>query len=137
MPTNDFKVQVRGIRELNKAFKQVSDDLPKQMKVGFQKISQMVVDAAAPKVPEKSGKARASYKARGTAKGASIAFGGTKAPYAPWLDFGGKVGRKKSIQRAFIKEGRYLYPTIKELNPQILNAVEELVNDVEKGAGLV
>ena len=35
--------------------------------------------------------------------------GGNKAPYYPWLDFGGSVGRRRSVRRPFLDKGRYIY----------------------------
>jgi hypothetical protein len=132
---DNIKVEVRGLRELRTAFKQLDDNLPKKLAAEFKTLASKIVGAVQEKVPVVSGAARGSYKPRSTATGASIAFSGTAAPYAPWLDFGGAVGRKKSIKRAFIKEGRYLYPTIREMNSDILDATDEAVKKVAKEAG--
>jgi len=150
MPAPGVKVEVTGVRELNKALKKVDTNLSKELKTGFKGIAQHVVDRVKPKVPRRSGKAASSYKARGTQRGGAIAFGGTKAEYAPWLDFGGgkagargvtssdPIGHKKSttgFKRPFIKEGRYLYPTIVEERDEIIHMTDQLVEHVVKSAG--
>jgi phage gpG-like protein len=137
------EVQVRGIRELNKALKEVESELPKAMRIGFKEIADHVVQRTRAKVPRVSGKAAGSVKPRASQKGAGIAFGGSAAPYYPWLDFGGSTGRghkpKQSgsgaIKRPFMKEGRYVYPTIKEENEYITDAVDKLISEVVDKAG--
>lgn len=124
---NDIKVRIVGMAELKRAFKHVDDELPKELKTRFGLIARAVVSKVQGKVPQVSGTAASSYVPRSTATGAGLAFGGTKAPYAPWLDFGGHVGRNRSVARPFIREGRYLYPTIKEMRPEIARAAEEAI----------
>ena len=135
MPKPDVHVEVTGLKELNKAFKKVDADLSKELKTGFKAIAESIAVKVRSKVPRLSGKAASSYKARGTQKGGGIAFGGTKAPYTPWLDFGGKVGRNKSIERPFITQGRYLYPTITENKAEIIDQTDKLVEKVVKHSG--
>lgn len=135
MASPDVEVKVVGLVELRKALKQVSTELPKEMKTGFKAIAQSIASGAQDKMPSISGKAKGSIKPRASASGASIVFGGSAAPYEPFLDFGGKVGRNKSVVRPFIKEGRYLYPTIKEKNTEIMEAVDKLITKVAESAG--
>jgi hypothetical protein len=57
------------------------------------------------------------------------------APYEPWLDFGGRVGRNRSIKRDLVQGGRYLYPTIAEHADDISQQAEDAVHDVAQQAG--
>lgn len=129
------RIEVRGIRELNKALKQVDAELPKELRLGFKRISEMVVSSAQGKVPVISGAARSSIKPRAAQKGAGIAFGGTKAPYFPWLNFGGNVGRRKSVHRDRITPDRYIYTSINEMGPQIEQEIDLLLKEVIQDAG--
>lgn len=132
---SDTKINIRGIRELNRSLKQVDSQLPKQLKDEFKSLATDVAGKIQSKVPTLTGRARSSVKPRATSRGAGIAFGGSKAEYYPWLDFGGKVGRKKSIYRDFIKEGRYVYPTLREMNPEIADRVDKIIEEVSEKAG--
>lgn len=135
MADNKVKVEIRGLRELKSAFRQVETALPKRLAAEFKEVAQMVVNLIQPKVPHISGRAAGSIKARGSQRGASIAFGGSAAPYYPWLDFGGRVGRQKATVRPFLKEGRYVYPTIKQHSQEIEKAADDAVAKVAREAG--
>ncbi len=105
------QVNVTGLRELNRGLK-AYDQAPQEMRDVMKGIAEGVAQDVRHRVPRRSGKMAASYKARGGVKGASIAYGGNKAPYAPWIEFGGRVGSKLTTKRPVIRGGRYLYPTI-------------------------
>lgn len=135
----DVKVEVRGIRELNSAFRRLDAGVSQRLKANFLAIAEAVAVNARGRVPHRSGDAAASIKARASSRGASIAFGGTKAPYFPWLDFGGSTGRghqkgvsgSGSIKREWrgrpVGEGRYIYPAIRAMRPQTERAVDRAI----------
>lgn len=139
----DVSVKVTGLRELAGAFKAVDANLPKEMRAGFLGIAEHVVSVVQQRMPFRTGRAASSVKPRATAKGASIAAGGTKAPYYPWLDFGGSVGRghvsgqawSGAIKRDAPKGGRYIYPAIGEERDEIAAAVDAAVEHVSRQAG--
>lgn len=115
----ETRVTVRGIRELGGAFRAVDADIPKHLRVQFLEIAKHVVGLVQQRVPFLKGEAAASVRPRASQRGASIAFpsGGTpwrgvRADYYPWLDFGGRVGRKHAIHREVVKGGRFVYPAI-------------------------
>jgi hypothetical protein len=66
-----------------------------------------------------------------------VAVGGKKAPYFPWLDFGGQ-GRAKGrpAPRPFINGGRYVYPTLDDIRPEIGLALQDAISAVISGVGL-
>lgn len=132
---SELKVEVKGIRDLRRSLKQVETELPKELRDGLAAVSELVLDAARPKVPSVSGGAVGSMRVRRQSAAAAIAVGGEKAPYFPWLDFGGRVGRNKSVVRPFFKEGRYIYPTLKEKRSVINEKVDKLIAELAVKAG--
>lgn len=143
----DVSVKVTGLRELSRAMKQVDTELPKELKARFLVVARRVVGVAQQRMPQRTGRAQASVKARATVRGASIAAGGTAAPYYPWLDFGGSVGRGHRPGAAWsgaVKRewrglpggsGRYIYPAIAQERDEIAKQVDEAVADVARQAG--
>lgn len=128
-------IRVSGIRELRDALRQLDRELAKELAAGLAEAAEIVAAAARPKVPSRSGRAAGSIKARKKQTGAAIAVGGAKAPYFPWLDFGGRTGRNKSVRRPFIKEGRYLYPALSDKNAEVKAKVDEVLERMALKAG--
>lgn len=102
-------ITIEGLKEFRKQLKQLDKDLPKALRMAFNAAADIVVSEARPKVPSASGRARASVKAKSTQAAAKVVGGSKKVPYYPWLDFGGRVGRRRSVARPFLKDGRYIY----------------------------
>jgi hypothetical protein len=75
-------------------------------------------------------------KVRSSQTAVRVAVGGTKAPYYPWLDFGGKVGRNDSTVRRFYSDGRYLYPSLREVRGELEGVLLRSLTDVARRAGL-
>jgi len=135
-------VEVRGLRELQGAFRTIDRDLPKELRLHLKDIATHVVGVVQQRMPFGTGEAARSVKPRATQRGAGIAFpaGGkpwrdVKADYYPWLDFGGKVGRGRSIVRPVVKGGRYIYPAIAESRGYIETEVNAAVEVVAEHAG--
>ncbi len=136
-------VRVAGIREAARAFRRVDKDIPKSLRAEFLPIAERVAAATRGRIPSVSGRAEASVRPRASQRGAAIAFGGTAAPYLPWLDFGGSVGRGKvsgrpwsgSVKRDMPRGGRYVYPTIEDHRSDIEHAAEEAVVNVARANG--
>lgn len=133
----DLKVEVGGLAQLSRALKRVDSEAPKQLRLGLNDAAQLLIDRTKPKIPAVTGAARRSMVARSTRTSARIAVGGRKAPYFPWLDFGGE-GRVKGrpAKRQFFKEGRYVYPTLREIRPQIEQKLQDSITAVINSAGL-
>lgn len=132
---DDASVKVTGIVELQKALREIDKELPKELAAGLAEAADIVARAARQKMPVKTGRAVASVKVRKQQRGAALAYGGSKAPYAPWLDFGGSVGRHKSIHRPVITGGRYIYPALKEHDVEVRAKVDEVLERMAKKAG--
>ena len=129
------KVQVRNLREITSAIKQANDGVPGNLRTYLLPVAEQVARAVAARVPHDTGAAAASVTARATQRGAGVSFGGARAPYFPWLDFGGSVGRghvprkagSGSVKRAMPLGGRYVYPTIDEQRDVIEEGVMHAV----------
>lgn len=106
---SDVAVRVEGLSQFARNLKKLDKDLPKAVRLAFNVAADLVVDATTPVVPRRRGRARGSIKAKSTRVLARVSAGGRRAPHYPWLDFGGRVGRKQSVERQFRKRGRYLY----------------------------
>lgn len=129
-------IKVEGLREFQAAVRRAGGDLPRALRLGLNSAMDIVVEHARPRVPRKSGRAAASIKAQSTGNRARIKSGGNRAPYMPWLDFGGKVGRNRSVSRPFRKEGRYIWKSFADRRQDVISALETALTDVAKSAGL-
>lgn len=107
-------IKVVGLKEFRKGLKGMDAGLPKTVRLTFNQVAEVLVDETRPKIPRRTGRAAASLKAQSTQTAARVSMGGNRAPYMPWLDFGGKTGPKKSVVRPFIRSGRYFFPTLDE-----------------------
>jgi hypothetical protein len=102
-------IKVEGLAEFNRNLKKLDSDLPKALRVALNEAAGVVVGYARPRVAKRSGRAAASVKARSTRTAVRVVAGGARVSYYPWLDFGGRVGKGRSVSRPFLKEGRYIY----------------------------
>ena len=102
-------IKIDGLAQFTRNLKKLDTDLPKALRMAFNGAADLIVSDTRAGMPSRTGKAKGSVKAKSTQTSARIAEGGNRAPYTPWLDFGGSVGRARSIRRPFLKEGRYLY----------------------------
>jgi hypothetical protein len=127
---------ITGLKEINKALRQIDSDAPKGMRVALNGCADFLIDKVRPQIPKKTGAAARSLKARSTRTSVRIAVGGTSAPYYPWLDFGGKVGKNDSVVRPFFTEGRYIYPTFRTSKEEFTKIMDGAVMAVVVGAGL-
>lgn len=110
-------IRVSGV-DIERAMFQASAAVREAASEAAVEAAELVADKARGLVPRgPSGAARASLRAMG----AKVQGGGSRAPYFPFLDFGGRVGIKGSVRRRFIQGGRYIWPT--------LDAETERIND--------
>jgi hypothetical protein len=131
------RVQITGLREFQKALKQADANLPKMLRVVLNDTSNVLIDYTRPRIPSRTGRARASLKARSSQRAVRIAVGGTKAPWYPWLDFGGEGRhRGRPTPRPFLKAGRYLYPGLAVKREEITAKMSAGLVDLAKSAGL-
>jgi hypothetical protein len=134
IPTDPIKIE--GLTRLNRSLREISKDAPKQLRLVGNEAAELVVDDAKPEVPTLSGTAARSVKAASTRTAAQVKAGGKRAPWYPWLDFGGRVGVNRSVKRQFIKGGRYIFPAYKDNRDQIGVKLEQGLTDLIRDSGL-
>lgn len=130
------RIHVQGLREFQAALKAMDGESQKKLRVALNEAADLVATAARNRMPRQTGKARQSVKVASQQRVAAVKEGGTKAPYVPWLDWGGRVGPKKSVVRPFRREGRYLYPAFDAQRADILAALEASLVGLARDAGL-
>jgi hypothetical protein len=101
---------VTGLQEFSRSVSQLAAAHPRALRIAQAMAGELVADTARPRVPTLTGAAAHSIRPRPARSAVEVSAGGPQASYYPWLDFGGRVGRHGTAQRAFLKEGRYLYP---------------------------
>lgn len=132
----EAKIALDGLAEFNRGLRKLDAQAPKGLRLALNDAATLLIDRTRPQIPRRTGAAASSLKAKSTRTSARVAMGGRKAPYMPWLDFGGRTGPKKSVVRRFYKEGRYLYPTLRRVSPEIEAALRVALVEVARDAGL-
>lgn len=131
------KVEIRGLKEFQAQLRRMDADLPKRLRLALNDASELVIDYARARMPTKTGRARASLKARSSQREARVGMGGRKAPYAPWLDFGGQGKHKgRPTPRPFLKEGRYVYAGLAANRPEVIAIMQRAITDLAHDAGV-
>lgn len=129
-------IEVSGLAQLSKSLRRVSADAPKGLRLAMNESADLLIAEVVPTIPRRTGRAAKSLKARSTRTSARVAMGGRIAPWMPWLDFGGRTGPARSVERPFIKEGRYLFPGLERIRPNLARVLERGIVAVAEGAGL-
>lgn len=129
-------IQIRGLKEFSRNLRKLDRELPKGLRIALNEAAQVVVDYAVPRIPRRSGRAARSVKARSTRTAVRVSGGGNRVPYYPWLDFGGRVGRKRSVNRPFKKDGRYIYAGFHAKRKEFATVLERALLKVAESAGV-
>jgi hypothetical protein len=133
----DSKIKVEGLAQLQKALRRIDSEAPKGLRLVANQAADLLIDKTRPLIPSVTGAARSSLRAQSTRTSAKVAVGGRKAGYYPWLDFGGEGRvRGRPAHREFIKEGRYLYPTLARESGSIEKILQTGIVLVAQNAGL-
>jgi hypothetical protein len=130
-------IKIEGIKEFQAALREMDRDLPKQLRLIFNDAVGLVIDWARPRIPSRTGRARASLKAKSGQREARASIGGNRAPYMPWLDFGGQ-GRApgRPAARPFIRKGRYLYAGLDAKREDVTEVMSRGMTALAESAGL-
>ena len=136
MPFADRPITVAGLRDVQAALKQVDGQSQKQLRVVLNDAAQVVVSGTRGAMPSRSGRARGSVRALSSQREARVAGGGGRASYYGWLDFGGSVGRRRSVKRRFIRDGRYMYATFNRRRAWILDRLGKGLEALIRSTGL-
>lgn len=130
------RIQVTGLREFNRALKSMDAELPKRVRLVLNEAAEVVAGPARARMPRRSGAAIASLRVASTRGAVRIRLGGRKAPYAPWLDFGGRVGRARSVRRPFLRQGRYVWRSYADHRDQVIATMADGMARLARDAGL-
>lgn len=131
------KITITGLREFQRQLKAMDAGLPKQMRLVLNDASGVVIDWVRPRMPSKTGRARASLKARSSQRESRVAIGGNRAAWVPWLDFGGEGRRAgRPSARPFIRDGRYLYQGLKVKRQDITEIMAAGLTALAESSGL-
>lgn len=120
-------ITIVGLKEFSRNLRKIDNDLPKVLRVALNQGSDLVIGKARPDIPTLSGRAARSLRKSSTRTAVRVTGGGKRAAYYPWLDFGGRVGKRRSVARPFLKDGRYLYAAYYELRNS--GALQEVLTD--------
>src|SRR5262245_43715055 len=129
-------IKIDGLDVFVRNLKTLDAELPKTVRTAMNAAAGVVVDYARPRIPKRSGRAARSLRVASTQKAAKVRAGGARAPYFPWLDFGGRVGRRKSVARPFRKDGRYIYAGYFTKQAEFRELLEGGVLDTVRAAGI-
>lgn len=129
-------IKVEGLAQFARSLKKLDADLPKAVRLANNEAAEVVVKYTLPLVPTRSGKAKRTVKAISTRTEGRARGGSKGAPYYPWLEFGGHVGRKHATARPYVKEGRYLYPSYLSHRAEVFQVLVKALAKVARDAGL-
>lgn len=130
------RITVDGLTELTGALNQIESGLPNALRMAGVEGAEIVAGWARPRVDRRTGRAVGSVRVERDQAGATVAAGGPSIPYFPWLDFGGRVGRRKSVRRPFQPEGRYIWPGFMRNRDSIEDKATDLLTRVIRQAGV-
>jgi HK97 gp10 family phage protein len=123
-------LQVDGLKETMRYLKQMGDtELPKEIRAANKEAAQVVVEAALPNVPVRSGHLRASVKALAGARSASVKAGSAKVPYAAAIHWGAgpRLGKRGPHN---IKKNPYLYNALDKTRDKVISVYEDAIKRI-------
>ena len=150
MPGEIVGTEVEGLIAMKQAFRAAHDGTQHAIQVRLKQVATLVASEVAGRTVVRSGRAASSVRAVATQESASVVAGGPKAPYYPWLDFGGSTGRghvsgaadSGAIKREWFgkggsgdQEGRYVYPAIRDMSEVIAHEAGEAIHEALRDAG--
>ena len=130
-------IRIEGLAQFSRALKRLDAEAPKGLRLAHNEAANIVVSEARRRMPSVSGRARGSVKARSTRTATRVSAGSSRAPYVPYLDYGGE-GRIKGrpAYREFKKGGRYVYPAFGDKRGDVQRVLESALLRVVADAGL-
>lgn len=139
MARNGISVQVHGWREVRAALGSFRGQLPGEVRDAVRESAQVVARDARSRVPlgpGRDGHVKSTVRAVAGRGGYSVRGGGNGYPYYQFLEFGGRVGRNRSVYRPRRKAGRYIYPALMRNDARIRRMMSEGVERAARRAGL-
>lgn len=129
-------IKVTGLKEFRRNLGVISKDLPKAMRTANNEVADIVVVYVKDRMERRTGAAAGTVRVASTQKEVRVREGSAKRPYVPWLDFGGRVGPKRSVRRAFYSDGRYLYPALAATRDELTTRLADGLTDLCRRANL-
>lgn len=129
-------IEIEGLREFMRSLRAMDSALPKALRLAGNAAAAIVVTDAAGRVPRRSGRAARSVKAKSTRTAVRISSGGKSAPYFPWLDYGGRVGPARSVNRPWRPDGRYVYPAFTDNRQAVDDAYRKALREIAAESGV-
>jgi phage gpG-like protein len=130
MAKDGLSVEVHGLRELADGSltlaRKIEQGAPKQL----QEAAGSAASAARGRVPRVSGRLASSLHTGVSRDAAWLGFG-DGVPYAGWIEFGGsRTGnRGATADRAYVPEGRFLYPAARDTEAMVASSAERAARD--------
>lgn len=129
-------IKITGLAEFRKNLKKLSPELPTAIRTANNDVADIVVQYVKQHMENRSGAAVKTVRKASTQKEVRVREGSNKVPYVPWLDFGGRVGPKRSVRRPFYGDGRYLYVGLYANRQVITDRLAEELISLCRQAGL-
>lgn len=129
-------LKISGLREFQAALKSMDGEAQKKLRLVLNEAADLVAAGARRRMPSRSGRAKGSVKTSSSQREARVKGGGAKAPYYPWLDFGGAVGREKSVKRRYYPDGRFIFPAYGEDRGAIEEILAKRLVELAEESGL-
>lgn len=129
-------MKIAGLREFQASLKEADGESQKKLRLVLNEAAEIVATGARRRAPVRSGRGRASIKASSSQREARVKEGGAKAAYMPFIDFGGSVGRNKSVKRRYYPEGRLIYPAYGAQRDNIERLLEKRLVELAEDSGL-
>lgn len=127
-------VRIEGLAEFQRELRQVSSDLPKELKAANLLAAQFVATRArgrAEGLGSVAAKTAPSIKAAAEQRRAKVALGGGAFPFAMGAEFGGK-GRPttQQFQPHRGTQGYFLYPTIRSSRDEFVEVIARAIDQL-------
>jgi Bacteriophage HK97-gp10, putative tail-component len=129
-------IMVQGLSEFRRNLRAMDQGLPRALRLAGNEAANIVVDSARPTVPHKTGKAAQSIKARSSQTATRVVAGGSRAPYFPWLDYGGAVGVNNTAKRKWEPDGRYVYPAYRREKVRVEETLNAALRRIAEDSGV-
>jgi HK97 gp10 family phage protein len=121
------KQQIEGLRELQRALRQLGDDTKTAMKPTHQEAADIVAEAARGKAPVRTGRLRRSVKGSAVMSGGRVRIGyggGAPSLYAGPIHFGWPARR--------IRPQPFVYDALDPKRPDVLRLYERRIDELTK-----
>jgi hypothetical protein len=114
--------EIEGLRELQKALRNLTDDSRNDMKETHRRAGQIIVEAAAPLVPVQSGALLASARSAPTQRQGRVRVGSAAVPYAGPIHFGWPARN--------IRPNPFIYEVLDRRRDEVLKLYEARIDEL-------